>query len=324
MSAITTEKSTAVIEVERLGFTWTEVAQYDLEKLDPTRRVQVREMNHYAPKDEVERYAIMMAHSEFPPIIVTSDDWIVDGNTRAGASLKRGNKFFPAIMLDVGYLKGTQKQKDELHALAATLNSQHGRALDRKEARIVAAKLIGLNWKAEQIARAIGIQKNIVGAVKREIDAEAKLTKVGLDGNGSLKGASLRALGQTTVLVLNDAPYREVAQLAADAGLNQSEIQALAKSAKDQGSDTDALAVIAATRAEFSERIREHELTGAGKPPVARQLRQALGRITKFEGTSPATLIETNPVAIQAHTEALAQSIAILTAVLAAQEKHES
>ena len=324
MSAITTEKPTAIVEIERLGFSWTEVAQYDLEKLDTKRRVQVRGEGHYAPKDEVERYAIQMAHSQFPPIIVTEDDWIVDGNTRVGGSLERGNKFFPAIVLGVSFGKATEKQQDELHALAATLNSQNGRALDRKEARAVAAKLVNLNWKTDQIARAIGVQKNIVGAVKREIDAEKKLTKVGLDGNGALKGASLRALGQTPVLALNDAPYREVAQLAADAGLNQGEIVALAKSAKESGSDADALALIASTRAEFVDRIREHALTGAGKPPVARQLRQGMGWITKFAGTDPESLVETNPVAIEAHVEALKQSISILTAVLTAQEKHSS
>jgi hypothetical protein len=324
MSTIITEKSSAVTEIERLGFSWKEVAQYDLEKLDPKRRVQVRTAAHYAPKDEIERYAVMMAHSEFPPIIVTTDDWIVDGNTRVGGSLERGQKFFPAIVVDVAWTKGSEKQRRELIALAATLNSQHGRSLDRKEARVVAATLIELNWKAEQIARAIGVQKNIVGAVRREIDAEKKLTKVGLDGNGSLKGASLRALGQTPVLALNDAPYREVALLAADAGLNQGEIVALAKAAKEQGGDVQALELIAKEREEFSERIREHELTGAGKPPVARQLRQALGRITKYEGMIPETLTETNPVAIESHIAALVQSISILTAVLAAQEKVES
>lgn len=324
MSAITTEKPTAIVEIERLGFSWTEVAQYDLEKLDTSRRVQVRDTPHYAPKDEVERYSIQMAYSQFPPIIVTEDAWVLDGNTRVGACLERGNKFFPALVLGVSWGKASEKQKNELVALAATLNSQNGRPLDRKEARAVAAKLVSLNWKTEQIARAIGVQKNIVGAVKREIDAEKKLTKVGLDGNGALKGASLRALGQTPVLALNDAPYREVAQLAADAGLNQGEIISLAKSAKESGSDADALAVISATRAEFADRIREHALTGAGKPPVARQLRQGMGWITKYAETDPESLVETNPVAIEAHVDALKQSISILTAVLAAQEKHSS
>lgn len=323
MAAISTEeKPTAIVEIERLGFGWTEVAQYDYDKLDPARRIQVRDMNHYAPKDEVERYAIQMADNVFPPIIVTSDDWIGDGNTRVGARKLRKERYGPAIVLDVKWEGSTDKVQAELIALAATLNSQNGRALDRKEARAVAAHLVGLNWKAEQIARAIGVKPGIVSAVKREIDAEAKLTKVGLDGNGSLKGASLRALGQTPVLALNDAPYREVAQLAADAGLNAGEVIALAKDAKAEGGDAEALALIKATRDEFADRIREHELTGAAKPPLARQLRQSLGRITKHVGDDPATLVETNPTAIEAHVLALTQSIDVLAAVLAAQEAH--
>lgn len=321
MSAIAAqEKPTAIVEIERLGFGWKEVAQYDFEKLDPKRRIQVRAVNHYAPKEEVERYAIQMADNVFPPSIVTSDGWICDGNTRAGAKKLRKERYGPVIVLDVAWETASDKTRGELIALAATLNSQHGRALDRKEARAVAARLVEMNWKSEQIARALGVKPGIVSQVKREIDAERKLTKVGLDSNGGLKGASLRALGQSPVLALNDVPYREVAQLAADAGLNSGEIVSLAKEAKALGGDVEALALIAATREEFADRIRENELTGSAKPPLARQLRQSLGRITKHVGDDPATLVETNPVAIEAHVLALTQSIDVLTAVLAAQE----
>jgi hypothetical protein len=320
MTAIPTPKPSWVVEIERLGFGFKEVAQYDLSKLDTSRRVQVRDTSHYAPKDEVERYAIQMAHSEFPPIVVTSDDWITDGNTRAGACEVRGNKFFPAIVLDVEWATATQKRKDELRALAATLNSQNGRALDRKEARAMGRTLVGMGWKSEQIGRALGITAGVVGQVKKEIDAEKKLTKVGLDGNGSLKGASLRALGVQQVLDLNDKPYREVAVLAADAGLNAKEIVALAKEAKAKGSDDDALALITATRAELSERIKDQQLTGKSKPPAARLLRQALGGVVKYAGQE-LSLVETNPEAIPQHVEMLTTAVAVLQEALRLQER---
>ena len=194
-SAASSTKSAAVTEIERLGLKYEEVADYDLSQLSTDWRVQVREPNHYAPKDMVERFAIMMGETSFPPIIVTSDRWIVDGNTRVGAKLKRKEKFFPALVLEVAWNGATQKTQDDLLILAATMNSMAGLPLTSKEVRKVTAIFIERGFKAEQIARAIGLKASSVAAVKREIDAETKLEKVGLGSNGELKGASLRALG---------------------------------------------------------------------------------------------------------------------------------
>ncbi len=307
----------AVTEIERLGFTWTEVAQYDLSKLDPdTRRVQVREVGHYAPKDTRDRFAIQMKHSQFPAIVVTSDGYIVDGNTRIAACRLNETPFFPALVVGVDYMgrTTTEKQKNELVALAATLNANAGQPLTAKETREATGAFIELGWKADQIARAIGLRPASVTAVRKEIDAEAKLTRVGMDANGSLKGASLRALGAKDVLALNDVPFKELATLAADAGLNASEIVSAAKEARQTGSDVEQARVLGKLRAEFGDRIRTRVLTGTGRPPVSRQLRQHLGFVTKFAGREQ-ELIETDPNVSPLHLETLDKVIAILTAV---------
>lgn len=314
-SSTTHEKSKAIIEIERLGFGYTEVAQFDLERLDKDRRIQVRESTHYAPKEAVERYAVQMAHSQFPPIVVTADDYIVDGNTRVGAKLLRKEKFSPAYVLDVPFKGGSEKQANELHALAATLNAQNGTPLTAKEARLQAEKLVALGWKIEQIGRAIGLKASSVSAVKREIDAAAKLKRVGLDPNGSMRGASLRALGSKDALSLNDVPFKELARLATDASLNMGEIRAVAKEVKELGSDTTQVDKIAALRTEMGDRIRERELTGSAKPPLARQLRQHLGYVINHEGREP-ELLETDPKVAGQHLEALERAVKVLTSVL--------
>lgn len=311
--------STAEIEIERLGFSWIEVADFDLTLLDVSRRVQVREAEHYAPKESVERYAIQMGEVAFPPIVVTSDDWIVDGNTRVGAKLRRKERFTPALVLNVAFKGGSHKQQAELYALAATLNATNGVPLTAKETREVAARFVLLGWKTEQIGRAIGLAPSGVTAVKKEIDAAAKLRRVGMDPNGSIKGASLRALGAKDVLGLNDVPFRELATLAADASLNASEITSTAKEAKATGSDTDAVDLITRMRTEMGDRIRERELTGVGKPPVSRQLRQHLGFVTKFAGREQ-ELIETDPKVHATHIEALTTALAVLGEVLKMQQ----
>jgi hypothetical protein len=311
----TQAKPTAVVEIERLGFGWNEVAQYDLTRLDVSRRVQVREVGHYAQKDIVEQFAIQMGESQFPPIVVTADDWIVDGNTRVGAALRRKAKFFPAFILDVRWGGASEKQQHELSMLAATLNAQGGVRLTAKETREVAAKGVALGWKAEQIGRAIGLAPAGVTAIKKEIEAATKLRRVGLDPNGSVKGASLRALGAKDVLALNDVPFRELAKLATDASLNAGEITSLAKQARETGSDAGAVTLFTTERTEMGDRIRERELTGIGKPPVSRQLRQHLGFVTKYAGKEH-ELLETDPKVSTTHIEALTNAIAVLTAVL--------
>jgi hypothetical protein len=317
-SAAPGTKTAAVTEIERLGFKFEEVADYDLTQLSPERRVQVRETMHYAPKDAVEKYAIMMGETSFPPVIVTRDAWIVDGNTRVGAKLKRKEKFFPALVLDVSWDGGTEKQKDDLLILAATLNSMHGLPLTPKEVRQVTAIFIERGFKSEQIARAIGLKPSSIAAVKKEIDAAKKLDRVGLGSNGELRGASLRALGAKNVLVLNDVPFKELAQLAADAGLNSGEIVSVAKAAKETGSDSEQVEVIQAERLELGDRIREHSLTGSGKPPVSRQLRQHLGFVTKFSGREQ-ELIETDPKVTATHAEAVRNAVNVLNVLLEAQ-----
>jgi ParB-like chromosome segregation protein Spo0J len=315
----------AIAEIERLGFTWTEEPQYDLGGLADDRRVQVREVGHYTPGDTVARYAEMMGHSQFPPIIVTKDAWWVDGNTRGAAAKLRGQNFFPALVLDVEYLgpTTTEQQRNELYALAATLNSHHGVPLTTKEARNVAARFIDLGWKADQIGRAIGLKASSVTAVRKEIEAEAKLHRVGLDANGSIKGTSLRALGAPAALGLNDEPYKALAVLAGDAGLNAAEIGAVAKEAKATGSDSAAIAYLDTQRTEHADRIKARELTGGSRPPVARQARQHLGFITKFEGRE-SELLERNPAVYEAHRESLQKTITVVSKVLELQAQFEA
>lgn len=317
MPTATATKSAALVEIERLGFGHTEIASFELSRLDTKRRVQVRESEHYAPKERVEQYAIQMAEAIFPPIIVTEDDWVIDGNTRVQASLKRGQKFFPAIVLDVSWGTASSKRKRELAALAATLNAHNGQPLTARERRQVTEDLISLGWKSEQIARAIGVGQGTVTQVKQEIDAVARLKAVGLS-NGHMNGASLRALGKQPVMMLNDEPYKELADLAMTAGLNASEINGIAKQAKATGSDQAALESLAQVRAEMGNRIRDHALTGVSKPPMSRQLRQHLGFVNRFAGEEVA-LIETNRDVIPQHIDAIRVALDVLQKVLDAQ-----
>ena len=104
-TSATPSKSNAEVEIERVGFVYTEEAQYDLTGLNEAKRVQVRDLAHYAPKENVGRYAVQMSQSAFPPIVVTKDGYLIDGNTRVAARRVRKEMFTPAFVVDVDFTR---------------------------------------------------------------------------------------------------------------------------------------------------------------------------------------------------------------------------
>lgn len=308
----------AITEIKRLGFDYLEDPQFDLSELSVDRRVQVREVTNYAPKDQVDRYAVQMSQSQFPPIVVTLDGWLIDGNTRVGAWTKRAQKFCPAIVLQIEYngRSTTEKTQKQLRALALTLNSTHGKSLTPVEARNGARDLIALEWRAEQIARALGLKPAVLSQVRREIAAEDKLKRVGFTAQASLSGAALRTLGSKDALALVDAPYLGLALMAADAGLTAAEITTAAKDIRDIGSENGQITKLESLRTELGDRIRERALTGKGKPAPSRQLRQHLGYLLKWDEKTVHELLETDPAVNALACQTIEKSIALLTALL--------
>jgi disulfide oxidoreductase YuzD len=308
-------------EIKRLNFDYVEVASFDLRKLSDQRRVQVRDVKNYAHKDEYEAFANQMTEVAFPPIVVTRDDFLIDGNTRIAAVKLRKENFFPAIVLQVDYASADEKTRGVLVGLAATLNNLNGRRQTAKEVNATVQKLVTLGWHADEIVRATGAKSSMITNIGHEVIAHNRLARVGIE-NGQVRatGTSLRALGKPAMQVLNDEPYREIASLAMDAGLNANEISKLAKDAKETGSDSSALNLIARERQENAERIRRYRVERVvPKPSPSRQLRQRLGFIQKFL-EDPTLLVEKAPEEMELHRLAVSQSIAILTKVGELQE----
>lgn len=316
-------KPAAAIEIERLGFSWHEVAEYDLSLLDKSRRIQVRDEKNYAPKAMQDRFAVQMGEVVFPPGVITQDNWIVDCNTRVGARLQRGDKFMHMLVVEVDWdgARTTESDRLKLRALAAILNSNGGKPLEKTEAERSVRDMIKLDWKPEQIARTLGLPPNRIALIKRQMAGEERLAKVGFETDLAVRPASLRALGNAAVRALNDTPYKELAELAVDAGFRADEINAAAKEAKETGSDTGAIEHIRKLRTASEARIVEHRATGAGMPPASSKLRTSLGFLLGHVGR-PAELLERSSDAsvVREHEDVLRTSIALLQDVLKLQE----
>lgn len=320
MSSTQGKPSEAVLtEIARIGLKAEEVAQYDLSKLSPARRVQSREFDgdaRFAPKAEAERFAAMMAGGAlYPHIIATEDEWLVDGNTRVQSRLDRKEKFHPALVLNTEWSSASNQTKENLFALAMTLNSMAGRAPSLAERKSAALRLIALDWTNEQIERALGIKRGNLPAMRRRYATMVRFQKLGIESNGILSGLHNALGNEKLALTLNDEPYRQLVMLAKDTGLKASEVNEFAVAAKETGSDEKALEYLAERRREMSDRIRTFGLTGTSKPPLARQLRQHLGFVNTHGG-NPAALVETNLEYVERHREALTSAQAVLAAVL--------
>jgi ATP-dependent protease HslVU (ClpYQ) peptidase subunit len=303
-------------DFEKLGLEFSPVvAEYDLDEIKD--RVQIRSEKHVAPAARVKEYAQRMKAEQTPPILVTEDGYVVDGNTRIKGARKNGRKHLPAVVVKAHWKGADDSTRARLEALAAKAN-RHGEPLDKKEKRLAVRELVKENWTNEMISMFVGVVPAMITEIKDEIAAENKFARVGIATNGSIvKDTSLRALGKAADL--NDEPFTLLARLTTDAGLNAIEVRSLAKGVREAGSDAAAISLLDEERKARKAQIDEKRLTGHGRPPVSRQLRQHLGFVNKY-GQDGEALVERNPEYQEAHLQAMKTAINVLSVAIVKQE----
>jgi hypothetical protein len=305
--------------IERFGFTW----EFDFEypTPDPGRRVQIREEKHYIPRSMVMQVAAAMGRLEkMPPIVVTKDGHLVDGNTRTAAALHNKYPSIQALVLTDNYEGATEKVERRLRLLGAAFNARHGKGIDREEIRRAVEK-IGEDptYDGTRIAALIGVTDATVKSMLAEMRARQRADSVGIHLNGSVTATPLRVLGQASEK-LNDEPFAAVASLVQDTGMSGGELREVIKQMHDAKSDEGALAVVEEHRKARREQIAEYRASGKSKPPPAAKLRQRLGFILEYE-SHPRDLMELNPEVVAKHRSEIQRTIAILQAVLDTSER---
>jgi hypothetical protein len=304
--------------IEKLGFSWE--LDFEYPTPDPAKRVQIREEKHYIPREMVMRIAAAMARGDkLPPVVVTKDGYLIDGNTRTEAA--RHNKYpsVQALVVTEAYEGCTEKVARRLQLLGAAFNVRNGKGIDREETRKAIEK-IGEDptYDGTRIAALIGVTDATVKSILAEVKARKRAESVGVHLNGSVAATPLRILGQASEK-LNDEPFRAVASLAADTGMSPGDLREIIRQMREEKSDEGALRVIDEHRRARREQIAEYRASGKSKPPPAAKLRQRLGFILDFEA-NPRELTELNPDVVIKHQEAIRRSIAVLQAVLAAHD----
>ena len=198
--------------------------EFDLTTVDPEGRVQVRIDKNNAPREMVERFAGQMSFSVFPPIVVTEDARIIDGNTRFQRTAKREERFRPALVVPVSWDDADEEMRLRLEYLGLALNNSNGKALDRSERRKMVRDALELGMTSRQITATVGFptQRRQRHPPRARGRGQARAGRPQGRGGASATRA-LRALGKAADL--NDQPFRELARLATEAGFNAGEIR---------------------------------------------------------------------------------------------------
>lgn len=253
------------------------VEKYDLLQLDPDpkNRVQVRLDPNFAPDFMVERMAYQMAETDFPPIVVTLDHRIIDGNTRFRARRKREEHYAAAIVVPVSWDEADDQTRDRLMLLGLYLNNVNGKALEPEEQENMIRRALSVGWTIGETTYKVGISEKAVRNVDKQMKAEARMAAVGVGPNGAKVGV-MRALGEPNIISLPDEAYRELAQLAQDARFGSGEVKSLAAGLREAGSAESQQERIAREREANKARIADIAHGVEGHPPMASRLRAAL------------------------------------------------
>lgn len=305
--------------VERFGFSnWRFDYEYSTPQ-DSARRVQVRDERHYAPAAMVTQIAASMRRGDkMPPIVVTADGYLVDGNTRSEAAKHNRFPAVHAVILSDRYEGASDGVRRRLHLLGAAFNTRNGKGIDRSEIAI-AVQEIGndRSYDASRIAELLGVTDSQVRNILAEKRARDRAERHGVHLNGSVPGTQLRRLGQSSEK-LNDQPFVELVRLTQDCGLTSNELSDLIGKCRGSGSDDAALALLVQERAARAEQIAEFRARGKAKPPYSAQLRQRLGFLLQHED-DPSRFVEYSPNLADDHRQQVTRAIDVLRRVLDAQ-----
>lgn len=268
---------------------------YDLLQLDPRGRVQVRLDKNNAPQEMVDRYRFQMSQSEFPPILVSADRRMIDGNTRGKARLARDEIYTPAIIVPLSWDDGSKDERLRLILLGQVANNMNGKPLSEVERIEAIRNAIKDGWPNARIVYQLGFDEKTVRNLRDEHEARERLAKVGFE-DPNVPPAVIRAMGKHGVNLDDDA-FAAMAGLAIDAGFNAGEVATIATSLRESPSAETRAERLGREREAQQVRIAEKARGGNGHPPLSRRLKGALHLLT--ESSHPAEdFVERNPDAM--------------------------
>lgn len=303
-------------EAEKLGLKIKLEPQFDVTQIDLDNRVQVRTEN-VAPAGNVEQYANHLKSGvKLPAPIVTLDGYIVDGNTRFKAFPKAKISNYPVLVIQANFKGAPPAVAAKIRLMGAAQNQKGAQRLKPKEAKRSVLDGIALGLNNKRIMETTGLSISMINKVRRQEDAKARMTELAI-----LPATvdQLDVFGTAEFLALHDEPYRRLVLFTTDAGLSMREAKGIAKEMAKARSEQDAIDIVTRYRAENADRIKEHSLTGNGKPSVLAKFKKALGAVLAF-ADDPRLCVERKPDFMEDHLGKIETAVEFLDEIRAAQQ----
>jgi hypothetical protein len=244
-------------------------AEYPLAKVRDNEGVQIRLPEHRAPSDAVDEYVTHMKHGAlFPPIVVTTNGSLVDGNTRLRAALKLGRKTFPTYKVKFAIL-GQAKM------VGAALNQMGGHRLTEAEVVVAAEAYIREGYNDQAIARALGKSMTHIRNVRRDRLYHEAAARTGVAEIDIPKPVRRQLAG-----IQHDEPFKAAVEAYAYAKPAVKDVGVLVDRIEQTRSDAEAIAAVQDTLKQWGP------VTGA-PPKSAKSVsrtrgKQALAHVRKL------------------------------------------
>jgi hypothetical protein len=212
--------------------------------------VQVRLLEHRAPRDQVTKYSTAMKHgATFPAILLNESFEKIDGNTRLEAKRKIGAETIAAyVVYGVSAL--------DARSLSVELNQSNGLPMDEDEIRNFIAGAIreGQHPEIRALARMTGVRELKINRWIAETQFLERAETAGIaERHIGVLPASTRAALQAIRL---SSVFSELTALAAEAKVPANEVKKIVGQTNGAGSEQEALEIVRTERDARADEIR--------------------------------------------------------------------
>lgn len=290
------------------------------ELADPAMGMQIRDDENRAPAKRVAHYREMMkpytlnrADLLMPPVVFTGDGYLLDGWTRTEGARGLNWMTYPAIVLDDYYEGAPEALEEKFNVASAMLNLTHGTGLSTAETErviLLVSKSIDLEapGAVAELARKLQISRSWAANLLASRTANERAARLNIDLSNApwITRTHMADLGNWREKMTNPV-FKALLELTRDAKLSTPDQRALAKQVFACGTEEEKLELIAGELSSRDAQVNGHH----GRPSDAARLRQALGRVTKYQPI-PGQAVETIAGGSSTHLEVIDQAIATL------------
>lgn len=297
-----------------------EFVQIELNDVIMDETVQVRLGSNRAPKRNVVQYSeAMKAGADFPAPLVTSDNAMIDGNTRFEARKRIGD-----TRMWVYRITESGIGNDVYRLLSVELNQRNGQRMDPKDLLAVVVAYIqahlGERIDVTRLAARTGVPKAKVSSILKSLTFDVTAEAAGIP---AATVAGLTDSAKSRLSKLTSQPLlRRAADITVRANLSTVEIGELVSSTLEAAktSEAAALAALADAETSYAERIRTGGTVGSRPTAMGKHAMHLTYIVSKV---NPDDILGVDPADRERFAAEARQVIRIMEAMIARAEGRE-